>query len=219
MVDRSLDVGKELALHAVYFIELREHALALVWLGYQRMKADDFALAEEDAITGELVKEMKSAIEDPKAPEWTEHYSVSEQVRSEARGKLGKHRPIVDVELERHTRGPRPRLRFEAKRLGKSAGVSDYVSSEGLGAFLDGYYSRTHNEAGMLGYVQTETENHWAEKLGAVLIAPAYRITAGGDWKHLRIVAASPHTYQTVHSDHEGMPLYIFHSLLCFSLS
>jgi len=26
------------------------------WLGYQRMKAKDFAVAEEDAITGELVK-------------------------------------------------------------------------------------------------------------------------------------------------------------------
>lgn len=219
MVDKSLDGDKELALHAVYIIELREHALALVWLGYQRMKADDFALAEEDAITGELVKEMKSAIEDADAPEWSEHYSVSEQVRSDAKGKLGKRRPIVDVELERHTRGPRPRLRFEAKRLGKNSGVRDYVGSEGLGAFLDGYYSRTHNEAGMLGYIQTQTADYWAGKLGAVLIAPAYKITAGGDWKHLRIVAASPYTYQTVHSDHEGVLLYIFHSLLSFSLS
>jgi hypothetical protein len=163
------------------------------------------------------VREMKQAIEDELAPEWSEHYSVSEQVRSDAKGKLGKHRPIVDVELERHKRGKRPRLRFEAKRLGRGSGVSDYVGSAGLGAFLDGYYSRTHNEAGMLGYVQTQTENHWADKLGAVLIAPAYKITTGGDWSHLRIGGASPHTYQTVHSDRDEVVLYIFHSLLSFS--
>ena len=218
-VDESNHEAKALALHAVYIIALREHALTLIWLGYLRMKATDFAAAEEDDITGELVRQMKSAIEDDGSPAWTGHYSVSEQVRSDAKGKLGKKRPIVDVELERIKRGKRPRLRFEAKRLYAGSGVSDYVGVEGLGAFLDGYYSRTHNEVGMLGYVQTQTENYWAGKLGAKLTAPAYRITDGGDWKHLRILAASPYTYQTIHSDVEGLSLFIFHSLLSFCLS
>jgi hypothetical protein len=215
----STQKDKALALHTVYIIALREHALALVWLGYLRMKATDFATAEEDDITGELVRQMKSTIEDNDSPAWTGHYSVSEQVRSDAKGKLGKKRPIVDVELERIKRGKRPRLRFEAKRLYAGSGVSDYVGAEGLGAFLDAYYTRTHNEAGMIGYVQTRTESYWAAKLGAKLIAPAYRITPGGDWKHLRIIAAPPHTYQTIHSDFEKLPIFIFHSLLSFCLS
>jgi len=218
-VDESNQEDRALALYGVYVIELREHALALIWLGYRRMKATDFVVAEEDAITGELVKHMKSAIEDNKAPAWAEHYSVSEQVRSDLKSKLGKNRPIVDVELERHKRGARPRLRFEAKRLYAGSGVSEYVGAEGLGAFLDGYYSRTHNGAGMLGYVQTQTETFWAGKLGAKLTAPGYRITDGGDWKHLRVVAASPYTYQTIHSDVEGLQLFILHSLLSFCVS
>jgi hypothetical protein len=208
--------SKLLPLHAVYIVELREHALALLWLGYARLKAPDFATAEEDEITGELVKEMNSALEDDRAPSWVEHYSVSEQVRSNTKGRRGKRRPIVDVELERHKRGPRPRLRFEAKRLCASSGVSDYVGAEGLGAFLDGYYTRTHNEAGMLGYVQSQTEGHWADKLGKSLIAPSYGITPDGNWLHMRIVASSPHTYQTIHTDHEGVRLFVFHSLLNF---
>lgn len=217
--DNSNHEAKGLGLHAVYIVALREHALALIWLGYLRMKATDFVSAEEDAITGELVRQMKSALEDDKSPEWTGHYSVSEQVRSTAKGKLGKERPIVDIELERVRHGKRPRLRFEAKRLYAGSGVTDYIGAEGLGAFLDGYYSRTHNEVGMLGYVQTRTEGYWAGKLGAKLIAPAYRITTGGDWKHLRVIAGSPYTYQTIHSDVEGLRLFIFHSLLGFCVS
>jgi hypothetical protein len=212
-----MTASKALPLDAVYVVELRQHALAIVWLGYSRMNANAFAKAEEDTITGELVKEMKQAIEDDNAPAWAEHYSVSEQVRANTEGKMGKYRPIVDVELERHKRGQRPRLRFEAKRLGRGSGVSDYVGAEGLGAFLDGYYVSTHNEAGMLGYVQTQTENHWAGKLGAVLIAPAHNITAGGDWSHVQISGASPYTYQTVHSDRNEVVLYVSHSLLSFS--
>jgi hypothetical protein len=215
-VDESNQEDEALALHGIYVIELREHALALIWLGYRRIRVRDFVTAEEDAITGELVRQMKSTIEDNDAPTWTQHYSVSEQVRSDAKGKLGKHRPIVDVELERHKRGKRPRLRFEAKRLYAGSGVTDYVGADGLGSFLDGYYSRTHDEAGMLGYVQTRTDDYWAGKLGAKLIAPSCRIITGGDWKHLRIVAALPHTYQTIHSDLDGLPLFIFHVLLSF---
>jgi hypothetical protein len=134
-VEGERQAGEILGLHQVYIAELREHALALVWLGYQRMELGAFAVAEEDDITGELVGQMKSVIEDETAPPWANHYSIVEQVRSNATGKFGKRRPIVDVEFERHKRGPRPRLRFEAKRLCRSSGASDYLGDEGLGVF------------------------------------------------------------------------------------
>lgn len=207
---------KRLTLHGVYVVELREHALALLWLGYARMKTSDFTTAQEDDITGELVKEMRLALEEDAAPMWVEHYSVLEQVRSNTKGVLGKRRPIVDVELERHTRGPRPRLRFEAKRLNASSGVSEYAGSDGLAAFLNGYYNRTHNEAGMLGYVQTRTAGYWASRLGKSLVRPAHRITKGGSWSHIRMSDISPQTYQTIHLDHRRVRLVIFHTLLSF---
>ena len=205
-------------LHEVYISELREHALALVWMGYQRMVPGAFAESEEDDITGELVRHMKAAIENVESPAWVEHYSVSEQVRSPAPGKLGKRRPIVDVEFERHRRGMRPRLRFEAKRLGRGAGVGDYLGGEGLGAFLVGHYSRTHGEAGMLGYIQTDTESIWADKIAAKLSAnpKRYRLNTDGGWRHANAAIAPPHSYLTTHSDTEGLQLLILHVLLQF---
>lgn len=205
-------------LHDLYIVELREHALALVWLGYLRMEPAAFAESDEDEITGELVRHMRAATEDSGAPTWVEHYSVSEQVRSTIAGKLGKRRPIVDIEFERHRRGNRPRLRFEAKRLGRGAGVSDYLGSEGLGAFLVGHYSRTHGEAGMMGYVQAGSETKWADGLATALNTnpQKYRLRPDGRWKLLPVAEAPPHSYETGHLDCREAPLAILHVLLHF---
>lgn len=204
-------------LHSIYLLELREHALTLLWLGYSRMKAMDFTDAEEDVITGELVREMKSAIEADKAPLWTEHYSVSEQVRANIADRFGKRRPIVDVELERHKRGMRPRFRFEAKRLGVNSGLTDYIGAEGLGAFLDGYYDRTHNEVGMIGFVQRKSESYWVEKMEKSFISPAHSITPDGSWRRLKLEAVPFYAFQTIHADHNGLPLTVVHLFLNFS--
>ena len=208
--------GDTLALHEIYIIELREHALVLIWLGYQRMQQADFSTAEEDDITGELTRNMDELLQEEDAPPWVEHYTVKEQIRSHTPEKLGKRRPIVDVEFERHKRGIRPRLRFEAKRLGRGVGVRDYLGSEGLGAFLDCYYSRTHSEAGMLGYVQSGTEQEWAAKIARKLISARHRLITGGAWKPLRIIGGPPHVYRTMHLDKGNIDIAILHVLLLF---
>ena len=208
--------GDTLVLHEIYIVELREHALVLIWLGYQRIWQADFSAAEEDDITGELTRHMDEIIQAEDAPPWAEHYTVKEQIRSHTPEKLGKRRPIVDVEFERHKRGIRPRLRFEAKRLGRGSGVSDYLGSEGLGAFLDCYYSRTHSEAGMLGYIQSGTEDEWAAKLASRLTSTRHRIITGGAWKPLHIVGGPPQVYRTMHLDKDGIDIAILHVLLRF---
>jgi hypothetical protein len=216
VAERDQD-GGTLALHEIYIVELREHALVLIWLGYRRMQQTDFSTAEEDDITGELARHMDEITQAEDAPPWAERYTVKEQIRSHTSDRLGKRRPIVDVEFERHKRGIRPRLRFEAKRLGRGVGVGDYLGSEGLGAFLDCYYSRTHNEAGMLAYIQDGAEQEWAEKLAAGLISSRHRILQDGGWEHLTITDAPPHTYRTVHTDKEDTRLLVLHVLLSFS--
>jgi hypothetical protein len=210
-------MGGTAALHEVYILELREHALVLIWLGYQRMQQTDFSTAEEDDITGELTRHMDEITQAEDAPLWAERYTVQEQIRSHTPDRLGKSRPIVDVQFERHKRGIRPRLQFEAKRLGRGVGVGDYLGSEGLGAFLDCYYSRTHNEAGMLAYIQNGAEQEWAEKLAGALTSSRHRIVPGGGWEHLTIIDAPPHTYRTVHTDKEDTRLLMLHVLSQFS--
>src|SRR5208337_5586090 len=96
-------------------------------------------------------------------------YEVREQVPLNVHEKHGKRRPKMDIEVERHRRGIRPCLGFEAKRLGRGETVGGYLGSEGLTAFLTGYYPTTHGEAGMLGYIQERTNDEWSAKLAREL--------------------------------------------------
>lgn len=203
-------------LDVAYRHALRTHALILVALGYTRMTPARFVDSEEDAITGELTKEMKVALEDEAAPDWMQNYSVQEQVRSNAPGKEGKGRPIVDIEFERHKRGRRPRFRFEAKRLGPNHSAGGYFGEGGLEAFIFGYYDRTHEDAGMLGYVQSLDETKWSKKLSAQCNQRALFLGIAEQWSAFVQEGFPKHTFRTRHHDQSGRDLDVFHVLLRF---
>ena len=205
-----------LALYPAYAESLRIHAITLIALGYARMTPTRFANAEEDTITGELTREMKAAMEEKTAPDWTQHYSVAEQIRTNTADKEGKARPIVDIEFERHKHGRRPRLRFEAKRLGPNHSAGNYFGDGGLEAFVTGYYDRTHNDAGMLGYVQSLSEAEWATKLSAKSKQCTSSLCITQEWSAYSRAECPPHTFHTRHHDHAGANLDVFHVLLGF---
>ena len=204
--------------HQVYADALRAHAVTLIWLGYQRLNASSFAVAEEDDITGELVREMKLVAQDPSSPDWVDHYEIHEQDPQNVNSKRGKHRPKMDIEVECHRRGPRPRLGFEAKRLGRGNSVGDYLDDKGLGAFLTGYYPTTHGEAGMLGYVQEQTPEDWSVKLATSLNdnREKYRVATKGVWRSFNADVASS-SFCTSHTDASSNPLFVIHVLLPFA--
>ena len=204
------------ALYAAYVESLRIHALVLIALGYARMNPAMFATAEEDTITGELTKEMKAAMEEETSPDWTQHYSVAEQVRANTADKEGKSRPIVDIEFERHKQGRRPRLRFEAKRLGPNHNSANYFGDGGLEAFVTGYYDRTHEDAGMLGYVQSLNEAEWATRLSAEANRRTSLLGMTEEWSAFSRAECPPHTFHTRHHDQAGRNLDVFHVLLGF---
>jgi hypothetical protein len=207
-----------LSLQAVYITRFRNDALSLLWRGYQRLTPANFATAEEDDITGELKKEIKNVLEDINSPQWVERYNVAEQIPANVKGRRGKRRPKIDIEIERSRRGPRPRLPFEAKRLGRGSNVGNYLGSEGLGAFLDGTYPTTHGEAGMLGYVQENSKDVWTTKLSKRLNGKSkrYKITPGGQWVEYKCNQPPSNTFQTIHNDHKQMPIKVLHILLLF---
>lgn len=154
-------------LQDVYLDELRIHAIELIRMGYQQVPSASFVAMEEDDITDELVLAMRTAKQNPNAPAWVDFYEVHEQRPQNVAGKRGKRRPKMDIEFERNQRGPRPRLGFEAKRLGHRHTVNDYLGEKGMAAFLVEYYPTTHGEAGMLGYVQEDSVAGWSSKLAA----------------------------------------------------
>ena len=216
MSDDLSSPASDTPLAPAYTDALRTHALTLLALGHTRMTRANFTTAEEDAITGELTREMNAVIEDESAPEWTQHYSAREQVRANTPDKFGKARPIVDIEFERHQRGRRPRLRFEAKRLGPDHSAGNYFGDGGLEAFITGYYDRTHADVGLLGYVQSDDESKWAEKLSTESVSrtPSLGITEA--WSAFPGEGFPAFTYRTSHHDESGCSLNVFHVLLGF---
>lgn len=212
----STDDDSSLVLHAVYVEALREHAAALIWMGHERLRLESFSASEEDDITGELVRLIKEEVCcDPDAPEWVDHYEVHEQTRQNIDGRRGKRRPIMDIEVERHHRGPRPKLGFEAKRLGHSHTVKKYLSKDGMMAFLNNYYPTTHDEGGMIGYVQQNTVEHWAMAISAEALSNKsnYRVIADSSWEP----HGEPANFFVMrHTCEHGRPFNIVHIFLPF---
>jgi hypothetical protein len=188
-------------------------------MGYQELHAQDLVNSQEPEITGELVRAMREIQERAAAPPWVVYYTIHDDPPLNVPGKRGAKRPRVDIEFERVTRGTRPRLRFEAKRLGRHHGVGQYLGEDGLGCFISGRYPLTHPEAGMLGYVQSNDETTWAAKIAMALTrAPdAYYIANNTRWDGCQITPQLVYTYRSRHHCQTlGEDIDIFHTLLRF---
>jgi hypothetical protein len=218
MTDSADGGDPAVPLHDVYIEELRIHAVTLIWLGFRRLLAASLASSEEDDITGELVREMKLVVQDPASPDWVDHYAIHEQPPQNVGGKLGKRRPNMDIEFERQLRGPRPRLGFEAKRLGFGHTIGGYLGEEGLGAFSSGYYPTTHGEAGMLGYVQEKSGDGWSGKLAEELTRnpTKHRLTEGGELRSCDAAPMMP-AFRSSHMDSAGGAILVIHVFLPFA--
>ena len=207
-------------IRAAYAMALRIHAHELIAMGYKRMDSPLYVKLEEPAITGELVRIMRELIESDDASDWAVYYSIGDDPPLNVAGKLGKSRPRVDIEFERTgVRGLRPRLRFEAKRLGKTPGhtVAAYLGADGMGCFISGKYPLTHNEAGMLGYLQSGSEKDWSDQIEGALAVKADKYCVAPPPYRQQKICTLEHTYV---SRHHAAPqagiIIINHVLLSF---
>lgn len=200
---------------------LRRYAHELIAAGYARMDASEFATKDEPTITGELVKEMMAVLQAPtNAPEWVTRCDIHDDPPQNVKGRTGKARPRVDIEFRLVDRGPRPRLPFEAKRLNRSTNhrVADYLGPNGMGRFLSGRYPLTHSEAGMLGYVQSEQEITWADRIAQELLNNRERYAVEPpEFAEQEVCEDLPHTHASHHRHEAGAPIVrINHVLLNF---
>ncbi len=212
----SSDDDTSLVLHAAYADALREHAVKLIWMGHQRLEFASFSSSEEDDITGELVRVIKKVCCDPIAPEWVDHYEVHEQTRQNTNGNRGKRRPMMDIEIECHRRGPRPKLGFEAKRLGHGHTAKKYLGDEGMTAFLNNYYPTTHGEAGMIGYVQQSTAASWSQEIFMQVLSEKTTYGVASDAIQTICQGSATVGYRTEHCDHQERQLIVLHVFLPF---
>ena len=181
-----------------YWIQFRKHAFTLIKLGYDQLNVNSLREAEETDITGELARSMEDVIQDRNAPKWTTFFSIYDDPPVNVPGRKGKRRPRLDLRIERTSQGRRPSYQFEAKRLGRNNTAGKYAGSDGLGMFTAGIYSRACHEVGMLGYIQQDTVENWADKISKKLLQGGESKSIDG-WLDVSIVADLP-SYRTQHN-------------------
>jgi len=202
-----------------YQRSFRRDVFKLLKLGYDKLNGKKYRDSEEEDITGEIIKSINVLLDDPSSPKRLKRYFVSDDPPVNAPGRLGKRRRRVDIEFTSNIRSPRPRYSFEAKRLCKTKGAGPYFGNEGLGMFINGEYARESVEAGMLGYVQSESPQNWSEKLGKYFSENKGKLKArkDGAWKKAEDITNLNYCYTSGHNRIKKLPpITIYHLLLQF---
>jgi hypothetical protein len=217
--DSYQPVGKSLP-GATYESVFVRRVHRLIAMGYSTLTPCEFAPAQEEEITGELVKAIDGVLNREAAPVWSSWFSVHEEPRVHDPHRRGKRRLRLDIRIDCSQVKPRSRLCFEAKRLGPGHGTADYVGSEGLQCFIEGSYARNETIAGMLGYVQGGTPEEWAVKIekAVTMAASSAKNQVPRLWRQHPLVPELQYTY---YSSHErpgiGSMIDVYHTLLVFN--
>ena len=204
-----------------YVVHFRRHCHQLIAVGYDRLRGENHAASDEDFITQRLIETVQAAQRERALPRWADRYFITDQAPVSVPGRIGKKRPIIDIKIESTESRTRPVYHFEAKRLrvDDSHSVSEYLGPAGLGTFLAELYGRSGDEGGMLGYVQSESPEHWADAIGGkVQCDPKERhhLTDDGMWTTTRLIPMLKHTYATRHNRPTLCSITIYHTLLDF---
>ncbi len=193
---------------------------AILGRGYAALIPSGFAHAEEEDITGELVRAVEEILDDANAPRWTRWFSVHEEPPIHHAFRRGRRRLRLDIRIDSSQSLPRCRMRFEAKRLGNHHGASAYLGKDGLQCFLDGRYASNDAFAGMLGYVQVGHPEQWALKIMKAIEKNRSKLHArmSSAWRKTKYAAELQSTYRTDHDRPKlRRSIKIFHTFLLFN--
>ena len=216
---RSVNPAPASANASLYTRAFRRKVHRLILMGYQRLDAPAFRGWDEPNISGELVRAMREALEAAEAPEWASRYAIHDDPPQHAKDRFGNARKRFDIALEATQPGRHAWFKFEAKRLRNGSSVEKYLGPSGLGCFLSGDYASECPMAGMLGYVQADSEGAWAGRIEARLgQSPAkYALRSDASWTKVRLVPGLEHAYETRHDRRDPLPsINISHILLLF---
>lgn len=192
----------------------------LLGQGYAALNRAEFGCAQEEYITGELVRAVDAVLDDIGAPRWMRSFSIHEEPRIHDMVRRGKRRLRLDIRFDCSQSNPRLRMQFEAKRLGPNHGTSMYLGVEGIKRFLDGRYAHNDRVAGMLGYVQEGSPDDWAVKIerGMNRDAVELSLSKSGCWCRQQLTSKLSSTYRSGHDRPSvGQPIEIFHTFLLFN--
>ena len=217
-ITRETTVDTRSGSKPIYRTSFVRRSHEILKMGYDLLDPRSYAAHVEEEITGELVRSMQEALQNRSALKWAKNFWAVEETRVHDPTRLGKRRRRIDIEILRSQQGPRPRFRFEAKRLHDTASRDDYLGHDGLGCFLDGRYAREDDVAGMLGYIQAGSIDSHAQALQKVLARNLrrYYVETDGQWKSREIVKDLT-SFETSHRREGSLPaITLLHTLLHF---
>lgn len=186
----------------------------LLALGYSDVRQRIGAELEEEDITGLIVEAIQDRL-DLLGGRFG-RYFIKETAPARSARRLGKRRRELDIVIECGASTPRRHFIIEAKRLRTNGyPVSKYTGDQGLLCFVRGDYAGNSRNAGMVGYVQSDTPERWFGQLSSKFEADASG--ALGILKKLSLMNIVPdlkHEWTSEHLRHDGTPITIFHILL-----
>jgi hypothetical protein len=192
----------------------------LLQLGYSRLNAKTCVKEEETSITGFLAEAMDNVIDDPASARWVRHFNVHDDPPINDSGdRKGKRRRRIDIKLVSSERWPRSRFSFEAKRLGKTSPLSEYLGTKGIGCFIAGQYASQEPDGGMLGYIQAGTIDEWQTQLKSKFdnATEELALCAGNSWKKHAFRSGPDYTFRSRHVRRTlGREIDIYHTLFVF---
>lgn len=198
----------------------RKKVFLLLKRGYDGLVTASLRSAAEEEITGKLVNKIRDFLEDRDSPTWTRCFTIHEDPPINSPGRTGKRRKRVDIEIERVGIGPRPRFSLEAKRLcSPGATAGKYLGPTGLGEFLSGNYASHQNEAGMIGYVQSDTPEAWSAKIKNQFAKKPknFKTCSDGTWTNTVVIRELSYCFRSKHHRNATLePITIFHTFLAF---
>lgn len=202
----------------LFLPSFRENVHRLIHRGYEDARCriqhpENKKDEEEPSITGFLAEAIKDRLNafDPD-DDWYKQYSVHDDPPIGTEGRSGKYRSRADLIIESTSKG-RPEYVFEAKRLKKR--VSDYTDSDGMGCFISGRYASRYNEAGMLGYVQSDSLEEWKGKVKGKIDQDAEKLNLiNGTQRDKQVIDAFPTEWVSEHNRNSLRPITLYHILL-----
>lgn len=193
----------------------RIHAHHLIFGGYLDARHQIKPSDDEPAITGFITSAIKNRLRAPNPPKWYKYYFVSDDPPVEGEGRSGRSRLRLDIIIEANWQG-RPEYCFEAKRLHKKGHpISKYVGADGMGCFISGRYASRYREAGMIGYVQSDSLEHWRERVLSEIDKQATALLLKSPPQNAKVIDELPVEWISKH-DRNGVssPIDIYHILL-----
>jgi hypothetical protein len=83
-----------------------------------------------------------------------------------------------------------------------------------MGCFINGLYARQSSEAAMIGYVQTDTLEHWQIDLQKRVQDKAQQLKLEGIDVSMSFESALPLEWSSAHGRHGNSSIILFHLLL-----